>query len=268
MGIKYPFNFHMSQYETVPYYREYTFREFYDSCVLANQGAEKTQSPQFNQTKLKRVGENVTVENIEYAELLVLDYDQDISNKEVHGIIEDLKLRGLSFIFYDTASSKSNARRFRVIFEIGDKLNYSEYKQLAKLMSAILIGIPLDNSSASCAHRYRLANRKSLFNEGETLNDYACSAVMEAKRRAFVKPKSDLPVSKSLSCKVVNDVVQYVLDKFETSFNMEGQRHNELVRALYLAKYNDADITEAQEIASHCSLPEKEKQTIIRSIFK
>ena len=174
------FNFQKNEYDRVHFERDFSFKEFYEKVLPIYKNVEKKASPQFQQSQLKSKNQTINFKNIAFIESITLDYDDNFSNKMVQDLLERLRALGLAFIFFDTFSSKNDARRFRLMFEVGEKISPIEYKHMAKVISLSVVQLNIDEASYSPTQRYRLSNRGGLYHEGKTLNQFV---VMDKLRK-------------------------------------------------------------------------------------
>lgn len=255
------FNFQKNEYDRVHFERDFSFKEFYENVLPFYKNVEKNASPQFQQSQLKSKNQTINFKNIAFVESITLDYDDNFSNKMVQDLLERLRDLGLAFIFFDTFSSKSDARRFRLMFEVGEKISPIEYKHIAKVISLSVIQLTIDEASYSPTQRYRLSNRGGLYHEGKPLNQLV---VMDKLRE---KIKQELSNPKPQYQKKNNiDIVRHILEKHD--LQSDGNRNSALNKALFIAQKMGATSSEIEEIASHSTLPDSEKGYMIRRYTK
>ena len=254
------FNFQKNEYDRVHFERDFSFKEFYEKVLPIYKNVEKKASPQFQQSQLKSQNQTINFKNIAFVESITLDYDDNFSNKMVQDLLERLRALGLAFIFFDTFSSKSDARRFRLMFEVGEKISPIEYKHMAKVISLSVVQLTIDEASYSPTQRYRLSNRGGLYHEGKPLNQFV---VMDKMRE---KIKKELSKPKPQYTRKNIDIVRYILGKHD--LKSEGNRNSALNKALFTAQKMGATSSEIEEIASHSTLPDSEKGYMIRRYTK
>lgn len=251
------FNFQKNEYDRVHFERDFSFKEFYEKVLPIYKNVEKKASPQFQQSQLKSKNQTINFKNIAFIESITLDYDDNFSNKMVQDLLERLRALGLAFIFFDTFSSKNDARRFRLMFEVGEKISPIEYKHMAKVISLSVVQLSIDEASYSPTQRYRLSNRGGLYHEGKPLNQFVVMDKLREKiKQELSKPKPQYTNNQNI------DIVPYILKKYDLT--SEGNRNSELNKALFRAQKMGATSSEIEEIASHSTLPDSEKGYMIR----
>lgn len=255
------FNFQKNEYDRVHFERDFSFKEFYEKVLPIYKNVEKKASPQFQQSQLKSQNQTINFKNIAFVESITLDYDDNFSNKMVQDLLERLRALGLAFIFFDTFSSKSDARRFRLMFEVGEKISPIEYKHMAKVISLSVVQLTIDEASYSPTQRYRLSNRGGLYHEGKPLNQFVVMDKLRVKiKQELSKPKPQYANNQNI------DIVPYILKNYNLTSN--GNRNSELNKALFRAQKMGATSSEIEEIASHSTLPDSEKGYMIRRYTK
>ena len=251
------FNFQKNEYDRVHFERDFSFKEFYEKVLPIYKNVEKKASPQFQQSQLKSQSQTINFKNIAFIESITLDYDDNFSNKMVQDLLERLRALGLAFIFFDTFSSKSDARRFRLMFEVGEKISPIEYKHVAKVISLSVVQLNIDEASYSPTQRYRLSNRGGLYHEGKPLNQFVVMDKLREKiKQELSKPKPQYTNNQNI------DIVPYILKKYDLT--ADGARNSTLNKALFRAQKMGATSSEIEEIASHSTLPDSEKGYMIR----
>ena len=251
------FNFQKNEYDRVHFERDFSFKEFYEKVLPIYKNVEKKASPQFQQSQLKSKNQTINFKNIAFIESITLDYDDNFSNKMVQDLLERLRALGLAFIFFDTFSSKSDARRFRLMFEVGEKISPIEYKHMAKVISLSVVQLNIDEASYSPTQRYRLSNRGGLYHEGKPLNQFVVMDKLREKiQQELKRPKPQYTNNQNI------DIVPYILNKYDLT--SDGNRNSELNKALFRAQKMGATSSEIEEIASHSTLPDSEKGYMIR----
>lgn len=255
------FNFQKNEYDRVHFERDFSFKEFYEKVLPIYKNVEKKASPQFQQSQLKSQSQTINFKNIAFIESITLDYDDNFSNKMVQDLLERLRSLGLAFIFFDTFSSKSDARRFRLMFEVGEKISTIEYKHMAKVISLSVVQLNIDEASYSPTQRYRLSNRGGLYHEGKPLNQFVVMDKLREKiRKELNSPKPQYTNNQNI------DIVPYILKNY--NLTSEGNRNSALNKALFRAQKMGATSSEIEEIASHSTLPDSEKGYMIRRYTK
>ena len=255
------FNFQKNEYDRVHFERDFSFKEFYEKVLPIYKNVEKKASPQFQQSQLKSKNQTINFKNIAFIESITLDYDDNFSNKMVQDLLERLRALGLAFIFFDTFSSKNDARRFRLMFEVGEKISPIEYKHMAKVISLSVVQLSIDEASYSPTQRYRLSNRGGLYHEGKPLNQF----VVMDKLREKIKQELNSPKPQYTNNQNI-DIVPYILKNY--NLTSEGNRNSALNKALFRAQKMGATSSEIEEIASHSTLPDSEKGYMIRRYTK
>ena len=251
------FNFQKNEYDRVHFERDFSFKEFYEKVLPIYKNVEKKASPQFQQSQLKSQHQTINFKNIAFIESITLDYDDNFSNKMVQDLLERLRALGLAFIFFDTFSSKSDARRFRLMFEVGEKISPIEYKHMAKVIALSVVQLNIDEASYSPTQRYRLANRDGLYHEGKPLNQFVVMDKLREKiQQELKRPKPQYTNNQNI------DIVPYILKNYDLT--SEGNRNSALNKALFRAQKMGATSSEIEEIASHSTLPDSEKGYMIR----
>ena len=251
------FNFQKNEYDRVHFERDFSFKEFYEKVLPIYKNVEKKASPQFQQSQLKSKNQTINFKNIAFIESITLDYDDNFSNKMVQDLLERLRALGLAFIFFDTFSSKNDARRFRLMFEVGEKISPVEYKHMAKVISLSVVQLSIDEASYSPTQRYRLSNRGGLYHEGKPLNQFVVMDKLREKiKQELSKPKQQYTNNQNI------DIVPYILKNY--NLTSEGNRNSALNKALFRAQKMGATSSEIEEIASHSTLPNSEKGYMIR----
>lgn len=251
------FNFQKNEYDRVHFERDFSFKEFYEKVLPIYKNVEKKASPQFQQSQLKSQSQTINFKNIAFIESITLDYDDNFSNEMVQDLLERLRSLGLAFIFFDTFSSKSDARRFRLMFEVGEKISPIEYKHMAKVIALSVVQLNIDEASYSPTQRYRLSNRGSLYHEGNPLNQFVVMDKLREKiQQELKRPKPQYTNNQNI------DIVPYILKNY--NLTSEGNRNSELNKALFRAQKMGATSSEIEEIASHSTLPDSEKGYMIR----
>ena len=251
------FNFQKNEYDRVHFERDFSFKEFYEKVLPIYKNVEKKASPQFQQSQLKSQNQTINFKNIAFIESITLDYDDNFSNKMVQDLLERLRSLGLAFIFFDTFSSKNDARRFRLMFEVGEKISPIEYKHMAKVISLSIVQLSIDEASYSPTQRYRLSNRGGLYHEGKSLNQFVVMDKMREKiKQELNRPKPQYTNNQNI------DIVPYILKNY--NLTSEGNRNSALNKALFRAQKMGATSSEIEEIASHSTLPDSEKGYMIR----
>lgn len=251
------FNFQKNEYDRVHFERDFSFKEFYEKVLPIYKNVEKKASPQFQQSQLKSKSQTINFKNIAFIESITLDYDDNFSNKMVQDLLERLRSLGLAFIFFDTFSSKSDARRFRLMFEAGEKISPIEYKHMAKVISLSVVQLNIDEASYSPTQRYRLSNRGGLYHEGKPLNQFVVMDKLREKiQQELKRPKPQYTNNQNI------DIVPYILKNYDLT--SEGNRNSALNKALFRAQKMGATSSEIEEIASHSTLPDSEKGYMIR----
>ena len=255
------FNFQKNEYDRVHFERDFSFKEFYEKVLPIYKNVEKKASPQFQQSQLKSKNQTINFKNIAFIESITLDYDDNFSNKMVQDLLERLRALGLAFIFFDTFSSKNDARRFRLMFEVGEKISPVEYKHMAKVISLSVVQLSIDEASYSPTQRYRLSNRGGLYHEGKPLNQFVIMDKLREKiKQELSKPKQQYTNNQNI------DIVPYILKNY--NLTSEGNRNSALNKALFRAQKMGATSSEIEEIASHSTLPDSEKGYMIRRYTK
>lgn len=255
------FNFQKNEYDRVHFERDFSFKEFYEKVLPIYKNVEKKASPQFQQSQLKSQSQTINFKNIAFIESITLDYDDDFSNEMVQDLLERLRSLGLAFIFFDTFSSKSDARRFRLMFEVGEKISPIEYKHMAKIISLSIVQLNIDEASYSPTQRYRLSNRGGLYHDGKPLNQFVVMDKLREKiKQELSKPKPQYTNNQNI------DIVPYILKNY--NLTSEGNRNSALNKALFRAQKMGATSSEIEEIASHSTLPDSEKGYMIRRYTK
>ena len=255
------FNFQKNEYDRVHFERDFSFKEFYEKVLPIYKNVEKKASPQFQQSQLKSQSQTINFKNIAFIESITLDYDDNFSNKMVQDLLERLRSLGLAFIFFDTFSSKSDARRFRLMFEVGEKISPIEYKHMAKIISLSVVQLNIDEASYSPTQRYRLSNRGGLYHEGKPLNQFVVMDKLREKiQQELKRPKPQYTNNQNI------DIVPYILKNYDLT--SEGNRNSALNKALFRAQKMGATSSEIEEIASHSTLPGSEKSYMIRRYTK
>lgn len=255
------FNFQKNEYDRVHFERDFSFKEFYEKVLPIYKNVEKNESPQFQQSQLKSQNQTINFKNIAFVESITLDYDDNFSNKMVQDLLERLRALSLAFIFFDTFSSKSDARRFRLMFEVGEKISPIEYKHMAKVISLSVVQLSIDEASYSPTQRYRLSNRGGMYHEGKPLNQF----VVMDKLREKIKQELNRPKPQYTNNQNI-DIVPYILKNYDLT--SEGNRNSALNKALFRAQKMGATSSEIEEIASHSTLPDSEKGYMIRRYTK
>lgn len=251
------FNFQKNEYDRVHFERDFSFKEFYEKVLPIYKNVEKKASPQFQQSQLKSQNQTINFKNIAFIESITLDYDDNFSNKMVQDLLERLRSLGLAFIFFDTFSSKSDARRFRLMFEVGEKISPIEYKHMAKVISLSVVQLSIDEASYSPTQRYRLSNRGGLYHEGKPLNQFVVMDKLREKiQQELKRPKPQYTNNQNI------DIVPYILKNYDLT--SEGNRNSALNKALFRAQKMGATSSEIEEIASNSTLPDSEKGYMIR----
>ena len=255
------FNFQKNEYDRVHFERDFSFKEFYEKVLPFYKNVEKKESPQFQQSQLKSQNQTINFKNIAYIESITLDYDDNFSNKMVQDLLERLRALGLAFIFFDTFSSKNDARRFRLMFDVGEKISPIEYKHIAKIISLSVIQLTIDEASYSPTQRYRLSNRGGMYHEGKPLNQLVVMDKLREKiKQELSNPKPQYQNKNNI------DIVSYILEKHD--LQSDGNRNSALNKALFIAQKMGATSSEIEEIASHSTLPDSEKGYMIRRYTK
>lgn len=255
------FNFQKNEYDRVHFERDFSFKEFYEKVLPIYKNVEKKASPQFQQSQLKSQSQTINFKNIAFVESITLDYDDNFSNKMVQDLLERLRSLGLAFIFFDTFSSKSDARRFRLMFEVGEKISPIEYKHMAKVISLSVVQLNIDEASYSPTQRYRLSNHGGLYHEGKPLNQFVVMDKLRDKiQQELNSPKPQYTNNQNI------DIVPYILKNY--NLTSEGNRNSALNKALFRAQKMGATSSEIEEIASHSTLPDSEKGYMIRRYTK
>lgn len=251
------FNFQKNEYDRVHFERDFSFKEFYEKVLPIYKNVEKKASPQFQQSQLKSQNQTINFKNIAFIESITLDYDDNFSDKMVQDLLERLRSLGLAFIFFDTFSSKSDARRFRLMFEVGEKISPIEYKHMAKVIALSVVQLNIDEASYSPTQRYRLSNRGGLYHEGKPLNQFVVMYKLRDKiQQELKRPKPQYTNNQNI------DIVPYILKNYDLT--SEGNRNSALNKALFRAQKMGATSSEIEEIASHSTLPDSEKGYMIR----
>lgn len=251
------FNFQKNEYDRVHFERDFSFKEFYEKVLPIYKNVEKKASHQFQQSQLKSQNQTINFKNIAFIESITLDYDDNFSNKMVQDLLERLRSLGLAFIFFDTFSSKSDARRFRLMFEVGEKISPIEYKHMAKVIALSVVQLNIDEASYSPTQRYRLANRGGIYREGKPLNQFVVMDKLREKiQKELKRPKPQYTNNQNI------DIVPYILKNYDLT--SEGNRNSALNKALFRAQKMGATYSEIEEIASHSTLPDSEKGYMIR----
>lgn len=255
------FNFQKNEYDRVHFERDFSFKEFYEKVLPIYKNVEKKASPQFQQSQLKSKNQTINFKNIAFIESITLDYDDNFSNKMVQDLLERLRSLGLAFIFFDTFSSKSDARRFRLMFEVGEKISPIEYKHMAKVIALSVVQLNIDEASYSPTQRYRLSNRGGLYHDGKPLNQFVVMDKLREKiQQELKRPKPQYTNNQNI------DIVPYILKNYDLT--SEGNRNSALNKALFRAQKMGATSSEIEEIASHSTLPDSEKGYMIRRYTK
>lgn len=251
------FNFQKNEYDRVHFERDFSFKEFYEKVLPIYKNVEKKASPQFQQSQLKSQNQTINFKNIAFVESITLDYDDNFSNEMVQDLLERLRSLGLAFIFFDTFSSKSDARRFRLMFDVGEKISPIEYKHMAKVIALSVVQLNIDEASYSPTQRYRLSNRGGLYRDGKPLNQFVVMDKLREKiQQELKRPKPQYTNNQNI------DIVPYILKNYDLT--SEGNRNSALNKALFRAQKMGATSSEIEEIASHSTLPDSEKGYMIR----
>lgn len=251
------FNFQKNEYDRVHFERDFSFKEFYEKVLPIYKNVEKKASPQFQQSQLKSQNQTINFKNIAFIESITLDYDDNFSNEMVQDLLERLRSLGLAFIFFDTFSSKSDARRFRLMFEVGEKISPIEYKHMAKVIALSVVQLNIDEASYSPTQRYRLSNRGGLYHDGKPLNQFVVMDKLREKiQQELKRPKPQYTNNQNI------DIVPYILKNYDLT--SEGNRNSALNKALFRAQKMGATSSEIEEIASNSTLPDSEKGYMIR----
>lgn len=254
------FNFQKTANARLSQQREFSFREFYEKCLPPYLDSEKDKSPQYQQSQLRNEKRTISTSNIAFLESITIDFDDNFSDKNVENMLERLKSYGLCYIFYDTSSSKPDNRRFRLIFPTGERISTVEYRYIAKSLTLAIIQMKADEQSYSAHQRYRLANKGSQFNDGEPLNSIMRFDVARKKIKENAKAPRKKYERKNIA------IVPYITSKY--TLDLEGTRDAELHRALFHAVKLGATRQELEEIATHSTLPEKDKAYKIERLLK